>query len=304
MSKIRITILGTAAGVPTKQRAHSAIYLSYADAKEYVCMFDCGEGTQRQMLKAGLNLLKVEDLFITHWHGDHCLGIPGLIDTIGFEGGCGPINIYSPEAKRSKRCANFINHTMGKVKVLSHRSASFGNRIRCLLKTDRFQVVSIPVKHSIPTVAYAFLEKEKITIDPQKALEFGLPKKGLIYKDLEAGKTLNVKGKQVRLSDVQTKYKGKKVVYSGDTVICDNLKKISNGADLLIQDCTYFEKQEGKSHKHACFPEVVQMVKECNVKKTVLIHISRKYQDMGALKKMIFGHDDMVIAEDFLVVDI
>ena len=304
MSKIKITILGTAAGVPTKQRAHSAIYLSYADAKEYVCMFDCGEGTQRQMLKMGLNLLKVQDLFITHWHGDHCLGIPGLIDTIGFEGGSGPINIYSPEVKRSKRCVNFINHTMGKVKVISYKAASSGNQMQSLLETERFQVTSIAVKHSIPTVAYAFLEKDKITIDSFKAEEFGLPKKGTIYKDLEAGKIIKVKDRQVMLSDVQTKHKGKKIVYSGDTQICDNLKKFSNGADLLIQDCTYFEKQEGKSYQHACFPEIVQMVKECNIKKTVLTHISRKYQDMESLKKMISGQDDMIIAQDFLVIDI
>ena len=304
MSKIKITILGTAAGVPTKQRAHSAIYLSYTDAEEYCCMFDCGEGTQRQMLEAGLNLLKIDDLFVTHWHGDHCLGIPALIDTMGFESKQGPVNIYSPESGRAKKCSNFINHTMGKVKVIAHKVPSFGRKIKTLLETARFKVVSVPVKHSIPSVAYAFIEKDKVIIDHKKALELGLPAKSELYKELESGKEIMIKGRRIAFEDVKTVKKGKKVVYSGDTEICGNLCDLAESADLLIQDCTYFEKQEAKHYKHASFPEILEMVKGHNIKRTVLTHISRKYRDTDALKEIIGSGDDFVIAEDLLVVEL
>ncbi len=303
MSKIKVTILGTTAGVPTKQRAHSAVYLSYMDAEEYVCLLDCGEGTQRQMLFAGLNLLKVNDIFITHWHGDHCLGIPGLIDTMGFEGKQEPVKIYSPEIMRAKRCSNFVNHTMGKVKVIARKVPFRGAGCTVINENDRFKMLAIPVKHSIPAVAYAFVEKDKITIDPLKVREMELPAKGKIYGELSAGRAVMINGSRVLLEDIGKRTKGKKIVFSGDTEVCANLRSIAEGADLLIQDCTYFEKKDG-SYKHACFEDVAAMVEGCNVKRTVLTHISRKYADDQAIEKLISGYDGFMIARDFQVIEI
>lgn len=301
MSRIKITMLGTTAAIPTRDRAHSAVYFSYTSAEEFCCLFDCGEGAQRQLLYAGLNLMKINNVFITHWHGDHSLGLAGLTDTMGFCERKSPFYLYGPEAKKAEKNLG-LNYPKGTFKIVPHNVPSKGRQIKTLLDTERFCIVSIPVKHGVPSVSYAFVEKDRDSIiDLKKAKELGLPEKGDIYKKLKAGKTVIKGEKRIVLKDVSKTVIGKKVVYSGDTEVCDNLKAIIKNADLLIQDCTYFEdKPARKPYKHAAFPEIIEMVSEENVKKVILTHISRKYQDIKQLRKIIEKYPTFKIAEDFM----
>lgn len=305
MSRIKITILGTTAGVPTKTRAHPTLYISYDDGEEFCCLFDCGENAQRQCMVSGLNIMKIDHVFITHWHGDHCLGLPGIIDTMGFDERMRSLEIYAPEAGRIRRYTGF-SYSMGKFRIKSHSVPSRGKKTTCALETERFRIVSVPVKHSVPAVAYAFTEKEKMCIDTRKAASLGLPEKDRLYGEvIEKGMIRLDDGRKITLEDISTVKKGKKVVYSGDTEICDNLKKLVEGADLLIQDCTYFEDLgPERQHKHATLPEVIEMASSGNVKRTVLTHISRKYQDKDQLKKLLGNRPGFEIAEDFMTVEI
>ena len=302
MSKITLRILGTTAGVPTRERAHAAIHLCYDDREESCFLFDCGEGTQRQFLFAGLNIMKINEIFITHWHGDHCLGLPGIVDTMGFEDRRKPLVVFAPEAGRVKKAMAF-SHSMGRFKVIPRNVPSGKGGIKVLMKKERFSIVSTPVKHGVPTVAYALIEKDKTVIDPEKAAQAGLPEKSDLYSRLKEKGKVRFEGRVIKLEDVSMTKKGKKVVYSGDTEICDNLRKLAHGADLLVQDCTYFsEKAEERPYQHAYFPEVLEMIKEEKVKHTVLTHISRKHQDAGELKQLLRGHENVQLAEDFLEV--
>ncbi|MFH1552570.1 MAG: MBL fold metallo-hydrolase [Candidatus Omnitrophota bacterium] len=302
MSKITIHILGTTAGVPTRKRAHPAVYLSYDDGEEFCCLFDCGEGTQRQLMVAGLKIMKIDNVFITHWHGDHCLGIPGMVDTMGFEGREKPLRVYAPEARKLRKCLGFT-YSMGAFRVAARNVPAKGSRATDLLETDRFCITSIPVKHSVPAVAYALMEKDKTCIDPAKAKEFGLPEKGKFYEELKKKGEAFFENRRITLEDISIVRKGKKIVYSGDTEICDNLRKMIRGADLLIQDCTYFEEMGSeRPHKHASLPEVIEMVSGAGVKQTILTHISRKYQDTAGLKALVEGRPEFTVAEDFLKV--
>ncbi|MGB2661915.1 MAG: MBL fold metallo-hydrolase [Candidatus Omnitrophota bacterium] len=305
MSKIKLRILGTTAGVPTKERAHAAIYLSYDDGEEFCYLWDCGEGTQRQFLFGGLNVMKINQMFITHWHGDHCLGLPGMVDTMGFEGRQKPLTVYAPEAGKVRRSLA-VSHSMGKFKIIPRGVPSRGSKVTTLLEAERFRIVSTPVKHSVPAVAYALLEKDKLSVDPEKAVKLGLPQQGELYSRLKEKGEVRLEGRKIRLEDISVTKKGKKVVYSGDTEICDNLKKLVSGADLLVQDCTYFseEKDFERPHEHASLPEVIEMVREEKVKKAVLTHISRKCRDIDQMRKMVEGYDNIEIAEDFLEVTI
>jgi len=302
MSRIAVNILGTTAGVPTRERAHAAIHLSYDDGKEFCLLFDCGEGTQRQLMTAGLNSMKINDVFITHWHGDHCLGLPGMTDSMGFEDRKRPLTVYAPEARRVRRCLGF-SRSMSNFRIDVRRVPARGRRITPLMSTNRFRIVSIPVKHGVPAVAYALMEKDKTSIDLRKAITLGLPQKGEVYSKLkEKGKVFLGK-KKITLKDISMTKKGKKIVYSGDTRICNNLKKLVRGADLLIQDCTYFgDVGRDRPHEHAALPEVLEMVLKEQVKRAVLTHISRKYQDAGELKAMVKGYSNIEVAEDFLSV--
>lgn len=304
MSKITITILGTSAGVPTKTRAHPAIHLSYDDGVGECLLFDCGENTQRQFMSAGLNIMKIDNIFLTHWHGDHCLGVPGLVDTMGFEDRRSPLSIYAPEVNRLKKGINF-NYSMGKFRIFPHNVVSRGKGIRKIFDTKRFYIASTPVKHSIPSVSYALIEKDKTCIDLKKANSLGLPEKGEIYGELKKRGKIRLEGRDITFEDISIVQKGKKIVYSGDTEICDNLVAMVKGADLLIQDCTYFDDVEGtRPHKHASLSEIKDMVKENDVKKIILTHISRKYQDPEQLQKLIKDYPQFILAEDFMEITV
>jgi len=300
MSRIKVTLLGTTAGVPTEKRAHACIHVSYDDGEEFSYLFDCGENAQRQLMKAHLNIMKINDVFISHWHGDHCLGLAGMVDTMGFEGRKIPLTIYAPEARRIKRCLSF-SHSMGRFRVVPRRVPATGRHVKKLLDMDRFTIVSVPVKHSVPAVAYALVEKDKRCIDLRKAIPLGLPEKSDLYAELKKKGRIRLDKRHITLNDISTVKKGKKIVYSGDTEICGNLKRLVRDADLVIQDCTYFERQGAdRPYKHAALPEIIDMVSEENVKKVILTHISRKYTDTKELKTLIGDRPNFEIAEDFM----
>jgi len=303
MSRIEITFLGTSAGIPTRKRSHPAIYLSYIREKEFCYLFDCGEGTQRQMLFAGLNFMKINQIFITHWHGDHYLGLPGLIDTMSFEGRVRPLTIYSTEPGRTK---NFISEgcTSLSFEVIFKSVPVKGEQVKNLLETDDFEIVSVPVRHTIPAVAYAIIEKDRVKIDREKLKSAGLPAKGEIYGEIKKKGKVVVEGKEVKLKDICLLQKGKKVVYSGDTRVCDNLMKIAQGADLLIQDCTYFDGENFEEYEHASVGDVVNLLNEIDVKRVILTHISRRYKDQEELRKKVEDYPNVEIAEDFMKVTI
>ncbi|MDD4956141.1 MAG: MBL fold metallo-hydrolase [Candidatus Omnitrophica bacterium] len=300
MSRIKVTILGTTAGVPTPQRAHASIFISYDDGNEVPMLFDCGEGTQRQMMSAGINMMKLDDIFITHWHGDHCLGLAGLVDTMGFEGRTKELHIHCPEARKGRRLIK-RSYSMGKVRVVLDNLRSSGSRIDKVFENDRFVVVSVPVRHSIPAVAFGIFEKDKVCVSVEKARQAGLPEEGKFYSELKEKGETYLDGRRVCLEEISTVKKGRRIVYSGDTEICDNLKALAAGADLLIQDCTYFSNDiTEKNYKHAALPEVLEMIKAEKVKRTVLTHIGRKYSDPAALEKMLEGAANVSVAYDMM----
>jgi len=301
MAKIEITILGTTAGIPTRERAHPAIYLSYEDKNEFCYLFDCGEGTQRQMLFANLNPMKLNEIFITHWHGDHCLGLPGLIDTMSFENREKILTIYAPGIEKFTDLLN-SGYPSKRFKIILKNVPTEGSEITNLLETTNFKIVSTPAEHGTPAVSYGLIEKDRIKIDKKKTKKLGLPAQGLIYKRIkEKGMTI-FKGKEILLEDISLIKKGKKIVYSGDTKICDNLIKLAQGADLLIQDCTYFNSKESKGYenKHATLKDIIEMLKQTKIKEVILTHISRRYKDPNELKEKIKDYPTLKIAKDFM----
>ncbi|MFH1845957.1 MAG: ribonuclease Z [Candidatus Omnitrophota bacterium] len=300
MSKITITMLGTSAGMPTKERSHPAVYFDHNDEEKFCCLFDCGEGTQRQLSLADINIMKIDHIFITHWHGDHFFGLPGILDTMGFEGRTKPLNIYAPEPGMVKKISG-LSRSLRKIKIKVHAVSSRGRNVKRLVKTERFDIVSVPVKHSRPAVAYAFLEKDKVSIDLEKAQAWGLPGKGEIYRKLKKKGKLFLDGKKVLLEDVSATKKGKKIVYSGDTEMCNNLKRFVSVADLLVQDCTYFnEDVSEKIYRHASLDEIGKMALAQKVKRVILTHISGRYHDPDYLKTLAGKYPKFEIAYDFM----
>lgn len=300
MTQIEITFLGTTAGVPTQNRNHAAIHLRYQSEQEFSCLFDCGEGTQRQMFHSGINFMRINDIFISHWHADHFAGLLGLIETMNLEGRKKQLNIYGPEAKRFVDLLVQLGYSTKDFKIHAVDVIFEGREIETLMETEEFEIKATPMRHGIPAVAYGFFEKDRIKVDKEKARKLDLPAKGSIYKTLKDTGKIEFKDKIIKLEDMSVKENGKSVVYSGDTLPNNNMITFAKDVDLLIHDSTFFEENEEKNYKHATFDAVMEIAKEANVKEVVATHFSRRYQDTNELKEKMEKYKNVRLAKDFM----
>ena len=291
---INITFLGTGAAIPSLKRRHASILFHYGP--DYF-LFDCGEGTQIQMEKAKVSPMKLSKIFITHWHADHFSGILPMIESLHLSRRKEPLEVYGPEASR------FIDALI----ELSYWGIGFEVKsidtneektIEKIFDSKKYEIYSIRVEHSVPTVGYCFKERDHWNIDVKKAKRYGLEKQQLkIIK--EKGK-IKVGKKIVELKQIAKKKEGRKIVYSGDTVPCKQLFEMARGADLLIHDGTFVELPSIE-RPHSSAIEVAKLAKKYKVKKLVLTHLSRRYKTnkevLDAVKPIF---KNVVIAEDLM----
>ncbi|MFH0836855.1 MAG: ribonuclease Z [Candidatus Aenigmatarchaeota archaeon] len=299
MGQIEVTFLGTTAGIPTKYRNHAALYVRYQAEREYVCLFDCGEGTQKQIFSAGLNFMRVSDIFITHWHADHFAGLLGMMETMNLEKRQEPLNIYGPEASRFVPILLSLGYGSKQFPIKAINVEHEGTEIQTLVDSDEFSIQAMPMKHGVPAVAYAIVEKDRIKIDKEKAIAMGLPATGPLYKILKEKGIAVFKDKEILVEDVSFFEPGKKVVYSGDTKPNKNMVEFAKNAALLIHDSTFFSHGDFV-WKHAVVDEVVKIAEQAHVKKLILTHISRRYADINELEKKAKEFPNTEIAKDFM----
>lgn len=300
---IEITFLGTVSGIPSLERNHPAIVLEYSSDEREVLLFDCGEGTQKQFMRSGISFMKVKKIYITHWHADHFAGLIPLIQTMNLEQRKSELKIFGPEAE--KFVSNIVDlGYFGLRFPLEAINVPFGGDEPTKIdETDEYEVHSIPVFHTVPTVAYLFKEKERWTVDTARLKKLGL-RRGKWLKELKKEGKVTYRGKKIKIEDVADVKPGLKVAYSGDTKPCENMVKLAKGADLLIHDGTFLEEEEGKAH--ADVTQAAKIAKKAKVKQLVLTHLSRRYatkeeiDEMGDTAKKIFPNTK--VAHDFMKV--
>ena len=296
---IIITFLGTVSGIPSLKRNHSAIVLEHFTNERGVFLFDCGEGTQKQLMKSDVSFMGIDKIFITHWHADHFAGLIPMIQTMNLEKREKPLTIFGPEAER------FISNIMDlgyfglRFPVKAVNVPFEGSNITVIDEGDDYEISCIPVLHTVPTVAYCFKEKDKWNIDEDKLKGLGI-KRGPWLKKLKKDGKMDWKEGEVKIEEVGHVKPGLKIVYSGDTAPCENIVKISKDADLLIHDGTFLEEDiEEKAHTDV--KEAARLAKKANVKRLILTHISRRYTDTKELEdqaKEVFSN--VVVAKDMM----
>jgi len=295
---IEITFLGTVSGIPSKERNHPAIALEYYSEKKETLLFDCGEGTQKQLMLAGISFMKIDKIFITHWHADHFAGLIPLLQTMSLEKRKKELKIFAPEAEKFVSNILSLGYFGCRFPVIPINVPFHGDKPTLIDETEDYQVFSIPVFHSVPSVAYAFKEKDRWSIDLTKMKKLGL-KRGYWLKKLKKFGKAEYKGKEIKIEEIANLKKGLKVVYSGDTKPCDNVVKISEEADVLIHDGTFLEEESSKAH--ADVKQAARIAKKAEVKQLILTHISRRYTDAKELEenaKKIF--ENTKVAYDFM----
>ena len=301
--KIPLTFLGTSSAIPTETRNHIAMLLNY---KNENILIDCGEGTQRQFRKAHINPGIITRLFITHFHGDHVFGLPGLFHTLALNNYSKTLYIYGP--KGTKKFIDeifkvFIQHKKLKY-VVSEVSGKF-------LKTKDFDITALPLDHDSPCNGYLFEEKDKIRIDKEKLKKLHLSSKSPELAKLVQGKNIKINNKLINYKTITYKQKGKKIAIILDTSLCNNAKKLATNSDLAIIESTFLESSENgatlaREYKHLTAKQAAQIAKQGNVKQLILTHISQRYEHKENLlleeTKKVFKNT--VIADDFMKLEI
>jgi len=293
---LELVFLGTGSGIPTARRNHPSIYLRHEGD---VLLWDCGEGTQKQLLLAKLNFMKIKRIFITHWHADHWAGIMSLMQTMSLEDRKDALYIYGPEAERFIGDILDLDYWGPRFRVIARNVPLEGDEVTDVFETKEYVIGSIPVKHSVPAVAYSFRERDKVNLDIKKAEKLYGIRQGRMAGKLKDKGEIILKGKKILLKDVAIVKKGVKVAYSGDTAPCRNLITISRGSDILIHDSTFTEEKENRLHAGA--KEAARIANKAGVKKLILTHFSRRYTDLKPLlEEAQKTFRNSVIAKDFM----
>lgn len=291
---MQITILGTSAMLPTKDRNPSAIFLNY---KAEGILFDCGEGTQRQMKIAGIPFSKITKLLITHWHGDHVLGIPGLIQSMGGSDYQGTLEIYAP-----KGCKKHFEHMLQGIVFDFRINVKFMEVTKkAFFKGNDFNLEALPLDHKIPCLGYSFIENEKRKIDMIKAKKMGIPE-GPLIGEIQEGKSINFKGKKIDPDEISSVVKGKKITFITDTTVCKNAYELAKDSDLLICESSYASNLKAKAleYKHLTAHDAALIASKSNAKKLVLTHFSARYKNTLEIEedaRTLF--DNIICANDF-----
>jgi ribonuclease Z len=269
---IRVVFLGTAASRPTVGRNVSSVLVQRLGD---MLMFDCGEGTQRQMMRFGTGFA-VHDIFFTHMHADHLLGLPGLLRTMGLQGREEPMRLYC--AKGEAKIVDTAVH-------LGVERVPFEVAIHELVPGDvvvreGYDVIPFRTRHGRHSLGYALVEHERLgRFDPARARELGVPE-GPLFGRLHRGETVEVDGRSISPELVVGPPRpGRRVVYTGDTRPVKATIEHAAGADLLIHEATFAHEDADRAREtgHSTAREAARVAREAGVHRLVLTHLSPRY---------------------------
>ncbi|MEE9151252.1 MAG: ribonuclease Z [Thermoplasmata archaeon] len=294
---MNLVFLGSGGSWPTKERNLSSIALKMNGE---IILFDCAEGTQRQLFLSGLNFMHVDKILISHFHGDHFLGLPGLIQSMYLNDRTKALNIYGPKGTtnivKGILTLGYFNPTF---EILTHdlRDGDLAN----------FEDYDIKVRaadHDIPALAFCLEEHQrKGKFHPEKAIALGV-EEGPLFRELQNGQSVEIEGRIVKPEEVMGKpRKGRKIVYSGDTRPTQAIIELARDCDVLIHDATLGKDLEDKAKRygHSSPAQAAEIAKQSNSRVLFLTHISPRYGDAQPLEdeaKKVFKHS--FVAADFL----
>jgi ribonuclease Z len=299
---LQVVFLGTAGSLPTPERNPSAILIN---REGEMMLFDCGEGTQRQMMRARTGMMRLNYIFLTHLHADHILGVPGLLETMAFQGREEPLTIAGPV-----RTVDLFE----KFNSICYFSRNFEVRAMDLepgdiVRMDGYQVEAIETQHSVPSIGYCLKEDVRPgRFNREAAIALGVPP-GPLFGRLQHGQEITIDDRTITPDQVMGAPRpGRKIVYTGDTRPCRTVESASIGADLLIHDCALSDEMAdwARETRHSTAGEAAQLANRAGVRQLVLTHISSRYsEDSSSLLKdarAIF--EKSLVAQDLMAMEI
>jgi ribonuclease Z len=272
---LKLTFLGTGGATPTKERnvPSTAVQIGARGI-----LVDCGEGTQRQLLHTPVSFMKISDVFITHFHGDHFLGLPALMQTMNLNEREDPLTIHGPRD---------AEHILGILRNLGYFRPRFPIMVNELadgdaVEVEDFTVSAMTARHNVRTLSYRFREKGRPgRFDKAGALELGVPE-GPLFGRLQRGESVEVEGRTITPDMVLGPPRpGRKVVFSGDTAPHRGLVDLARGCDVLIHDATFSDEEEDKAGEfgHSTARQAAMTAKDCGARVLFLSHFSPRYEE-------------------------
>jgi ribonuclease Z len=293
--KIKINFLGTGAVTPTARRNHPAVLLTYKDEN---ILFDCGEGTQRQFRKAKINPCRLTKILISHWHADHVLGLPGLLQTLMLNGYNRKLIIYGPlgTKKMMRLYMDLFVSKAGKIDLDVHEIDE-----GAFFEGDEFILESKKLDHDTLSLGFSFNLRSKMRIDTKKLEKLKVPNGPLLGK-LAKGETIELNGKKIDGDKLLYKEEGRRVVYIPDTRFFDGLIDFAKDSNVLISESTYTDQEAelAKDHAHMTCTQAAEIAKGAKVKKLFLFHLSQRYEDIPRVleKQAQAVFEESKVAED------
>ncbi|MCW3979956.1 MAG: ribonuclease Z [Candidatus Bathyarchaeota archaeon] len=300
---LEIVFLGTAGSIPTPTRSLPAIAIIRLGE---LIIFDCGEGVQRQMVKAGLGFNKKTKIFITHMHGDHMLGLPGLIQTMSLLHRDKQLEVYGPYGLKGflagvEKALRSLPTFPLKIKEINQKGL--------VCEEEDYSVYATQANHVAPSFSYSLVEKHRPgKFYPEKARALGIPE-GVLWSRLQQGLLVKLQdGSVVKPEMVVGPLRpGRKIVYTGDTMFSNAIVELARDADLLIHDCTFDDdlSERAMEDGHSTPSQAAKTAEKSNAKRLILTHVSARYKTTRKLidqaRKII---EDVEVAEDFMKIQL
>ena len=298
---MKVVFLGTSGSMPTPERSSSSVAVKLG--RELV-IFDCGEGTQRQMVRGKVGFRRETRILLSHMHGDHVLGLPGLLQTMSLLRREKPLHVYGPTGLVDYVRA--FSESLGgpSFPVILYEIQEPG----VIFTGERYTLEAVRSIHRVESWSYCLTEKPRPgRFHPNRAKELGVPK-GSLWHKLQHGEDVEVDGRLVRSSDVIDPARpGRKIAYSGDTRPTEALEKLAEGADLLIHESTFMDELRDRAEEdgHSTVVEAAELAKRAGVTLLALTHISSRYSDPELLlAEALKVFRNVVVAEDLLELEV
>ncbi len=306
---VEITFLGTSSGVPTRSRNVSSVAIRLPQRAE-VWLFDCGEGTQHQFLRSDLKISQIQNIFVTHMHGDHTFGLMGLLASSGLAGMGQGINIYGPSGlgEYLSACSKYSHMN------LSRRISVATVQPGLVYEDDEFSVSCLELKHRVPAFGYRIAEKDRPgKFNVEKAQALGIPPSP-IYGKLKQGEIVTLPdGRKINGKDLcDPPETGRKIVYCTDTVFCESAVELAQDADVLIHEATFAHQDADLAFErlHSTSTMAAQVALSAGVKQLIMTHFSPRYAPGNALRlddllqeaRAIFPQT--ILARDFMTYEV
>ncbi|MBW3113427.1 MULTISPECIES: ribonuclease Z [Bacillaceae] len=284
---MELLFLGTGAGVPAKLRNVTSIALKLLEERGAVWLFDCGEATQHQILHTSLKPRRIEKIFITHLHGDHIYGLPGLLGSRSFQGGESELTVYGP-----KGIKEYIEVSLS----VSRTHLQYPLEVKeigegVIFEDDGFIVEAMALDHALPTFGYRVVEKDKSgVLQVDRLRENGVPP-GPLYKKLKAGEKVTLEdGMEIDGMDfLGPTIPGRVVTVLGDTRVCSSAVELGKDADVLVHEATFNRDQVemAREYFHSTTKQAGETALQAGAKRLFLTHISSRYakESWGELEK-------------------